>query len=108
RTVTVSTPLISRLVPWGGALPELVPIIEPLLDLALEAALAGPVEIAARHPVREIVLAGKAFPSRVVVDIAAPVAEVAHQPGRRGRPACAPANTAPRRCRSRAAICARR
>ena len=69
--------------PSAAALAQLVPVFEPLLDLALEAALGRAVEFAARHAVREIVLPGKAFLGRVVVDIAAAVAEIAHQPGRR-------------------------
>src|SRR5437660_12212221 len=73
----------NRPTPWCSfvrrrrALPQLVPIIEPLLDLAFEAALARPVEIATRDAVRKIVLAGKTFFGRVIVDIAMPIAELA-------------------------------
>src|SRR5207248_11090878 len=65
------------------ALAQLVPIIEALFDLALEAALARPIEAAAGDPVRKIVLAGEAFLGGVVVDRALAVAEIAHQPRRR-------------------------
>src|SRR6516225_8855309 len=65
------------------AMAQLVPIVEPLPDLALKAAFAGPVENAPRDAVREIVLAGEPLLGGVVVDIAFAIAEVAHQPGRR-------------------------
>src|SRR6516165_8234528 len=73
----------SRLALVCRAMAQLVPIVEPLPDLALKAAFAGAVETAPRDAVREIVLAGEPLLGGVVVDIAFAIAEVAHQPGRR-------------------------
>src|SRR6202011_1442916 len=81
----IATPgdLLNLLATTGGALAQFVPVFEAFLDLAFEAALARPVEVAAGNAIREIVLARKAFLGGMVVDVALAVAEVAHEAGRR-------------------------
>src|SRR5579883_2222327 len=59
--------------------PELGPVIQPLPDLALEAALGRIVEGLAAQALGEIVLAGKRIRRIVVVFIAGAVAFVLHQ-----------------------------
>src|SRR5262245_55718918 len=69
-----SCPLVPRSVLALRA--QLLPVVEPLQDLALEAALHRLVELAPGHAVRKIVLAGKAFRGVVVVFVALAVAEL--------------------------------
>src|SRR5258706_11598953 len=62
---------------------QLLPVFQPLQNLALEAALDRLVELLARHAVGGIVLAGEAVLGVVVVFVALAVAAIPHQPGRR-------------------------
>src|SRR4029450_10586968 len=64
-------------------LPQLRPILQPLPDLALEAALGRVVELPAPHGLWEVVLAGKRFGGVVIVVVARAVAFRFHQFGRR-------------------------
>jgi len=59
------------------------PNIQPLLDLALEAALGRVVEFLPAERLREIVLARKRIGRVVVICVARAVAFLLHQPGRR-------------------------
>src|SRR6516162_6912782 len=79
----ISRDSYSSLALFRRALAQLVPIIEPFFNFALKAPFTGPIKTPPHDPVREIVLPGKALLGRVVVDIAFPIAEVAHQPCRR-------------------------
>src|SRR5438105_4115186 len=65
------------------ALAQLGPVVEPLPDLALEAAIDRGIEGLARHAVGEIVLSREAFLAGVVVLVTLAVAEILHQPRRR-------------------------
>src|SRR3979490_1206731 len=64
-------------------LPQLRPIIQPLPDLALEAALGRIVKFLPAERLREIVLARKRIGRVVVVVVTRAVAFLLHQPGRR-------------------------
>src|SRR5215469_14982992 len=81
RTYRVPPVRACPLLALGGA--ELFPIIEPLLDLALEAALERLVKALPRQADGEIVESREAVLRVGIVDIAFAVAEIAHQLRRR-------------------------
>src|SRR5258708_1904794 len=76
---------------WSGAAPaasalllaQLLPVFQPLQDLALEAAFDRLVEFLACHAVGEIVLSREAVLGIVVVFVALAVADLLHELGRR-------------------------
>src|SRR3990170_4839912 len=63
--------------------PELLPVLQPLQDLAFEAALDRLIELLPRHAVGKVVLAREAVGRVVVVLVALAVADLLHEPGRR-------------------------
>src|SRR5579883_2215868 len=67
----------------GLSAPQLGPILQALLDLALEAAIDGTIEDLPRQIVRKIVLPRKALGRVGIIDIALAIAEIAHEPCRR-------------------------
>src|SRR5581483_9886007 len=64
----------------GFALAKPLPILEPLLDLALEAALDRSIEAPARQLVGKIIDPGEAFVGVGIVDVVLGVAELLHEP----------------------------
>src|SRR5262245_66434332 len=74
---STSKPMSSRI----PLLPQLRPVVQPLLDLALEAALGRVVELLAAERFREVILAGEGVRRVMVVVVACAVALRFHQAG---------------------------
>src|SRR6188508_1441899 len=67
----------------ASLLPQFLPVFQALEDLALEATLDRLVELLTRHPVGKVALAREALLGIVVVFVAAAVAQLLHELGRR-------------------------